>query len=66
MWKLYKSRAITQIRPYEVGEDLNGITMSPKHEPEMGDMICRRYDKPDDQWLISKEYFMQNYELVSQ
>jgi len=66
MWKLYKSRALTEIRPYEVGEDLDGITIPPRHEPEMGDMICRRHDKPEDQWLIAKEYFMKNYELVSQ
>jgi len=66
MWKTYKRRGLTQIRPYEMGEDLTNVSVAPNHEPEQGDMIARRYEDPRDQWLISGEYFKANYELVNE
>lgn len=30
--------------------------------PKFGDMIARNSDNHDDQWLIAKEYFDENYE----
>ena len=32
--------------------------------PKEGDMIACDPSNPDDRWLISKEYFAKNYELV--
>ena len=64
MWKLYKKRAMTQMRLYQVGEDLDGISIQPNYEPKQGDMIARRYEDPRDQWLISEEAFKRDYELV--
>jgi len=33
--------------------------------PKLGDMIARRPDDPNDQWLISKKFFDLNYTRVS-
>ena len=55
---------MTQMRLYEVGEDLTNVSIAPNYEPKQGDMVARRYEDPSDQWLISEEAFKKDYELV--
>ena len=65
-WKVYRRRGFTEIRPYEMGEDLTNVSVQPGYEPQQGDMIARRYDDPKDMWVIEASYFKDNYDLVVQ
>jgi len=62
MWKRYLKNSVTEIRPYELGEDLSGITLS-KEYPTQGDMICRDPNNPTDQWHITADFFKSSYVL---
>ncbi len=68
-WKIYKKKGLTEMRPYTVGEDLSGVSVSeediyrPTELEEPGGMIARDPDNPKDQWYISKAYFAKHYEL---
>lgn len=49
------------MRPYIVGENLTGITISEKDTPELGGYVAV---SGDDKWYVSKDYFNANYELA--
>ena len=53
------------MRPYIVGEDLSGVSVSDEDTPKDGDMIARNPKNPADQWLVAKEYFDDNLEEVA-
>lgn len=68
-FKEYKRKGISEMRPYIEGEildskvsiseaDLNGGS------PKVGDMIARNHKNHDDQWLVEKTYFHENFEPV--
>ena len=57
----YRKKQTQGIRPYIVGENLTGITISEKDTPELGGYIAV---SGDDKWYVSKDYFNANYELT--
>jgi len=67
-WKKYKRSAIAEMRTYEEGEVLEHVSISePDLEngsPKVGDMIARNPKNHNDQWLVAKQYFMENFEDI--
>ena len=59
---------MAELRPYEGGEVLSDkISISSADRkngsPKDGDMIARNPKNHDDQWLVAKQYFEDNFEL---
>jgi hypothetical protein len=67
-WKKYRRKGLSEMRPYQEGEDVAGISISaPDVEagsPKAGDMIARNPKNHADQWLVAKAYFDDNLELA--
>jgi hypothetical protein len=63
-YKKYRKTAIQEMRPYVLGEDLTGMSVSEEDTPEVGGMIVRGSDNGAC-WYVSKEFFNKNYELVN-
>lgn len=67
-FKQYRRKQIAELRPYEPGEVLTGVSISdPDHEagsPRAGDMIARNPKNHADQWLVAAQYFADNFEPV--
>lgn len=65
-FKQYRRRQIAELRPYEDGEDLTGVSISDEDKktgsPRAGDMIARNPKNHKDQWLVAKQYFKDNFE----
>ncbi len=68
MWKLYRKKGLTEMRPYEPGEVLRNVSISDVDElngsPKKGDRIARNPDNHKDEWLIAEAFFKKNYEEV--
>lgn len=68
-WRLYRSKWVTEMRPYIVGEDVSGVSISDadrgEGSPKEGDMIARNLKNHDVQWLVSKSYFEGHLEPCS-
>jgi hypothetical protein len=67
-WKEYVRKGSIELRPYVIGEELpNEVSISQADKdagkPEEGDMIARNPKNHEDQWLVAKAYFDDNYEL---
>lgn len=66
-WKKYeRMRQFAEMRPYIPGEMLGqAISISDfdlRHgSPKLGDMIARNPRNYQDQWLVSQEYFEENF-----
>jgi hypothetical protein len=62
----YRRKQIAELRPYVIGEDLAGVSISaPDREtgsPKEGDMIARNPKNHADKWLVSAQYFADNFE----
>jgi hypothetical protein len=57
----YKRIAVSYMRPYIPGEDLEGVSVSEQDKPELGGMIAvNKYDI-HDRWYVAKKYFQDNY-----
>lgn len=67
-WKQYKRKGLSEMRPYVLGEELSGVSISDADlgngSPKEGDMIARNPKNHQDQWLVAKEYFEANLELA--
>lgn len=68
-FKQYRRIQIAELRPYEEGEVLpSKVSISEADlkngSPKVGDMIARNPKSHDDQWLIAKDYFMENFILL--
>ena len=63
MWKQYKRKGLSEMRPYVSGEDLTGISVSPTDDPpnDMG-MVARNPQNHKDQWYVARKYFEENLE----
>ena len=61
IFKKYRKKGITEMRPYIPGESLIGISKSPNDYISNEGMIARNPANPSDQWFVSQEYFDQNY-----
>lgn len=63
-YRNYRKRHLQPMRPYIVGEDLTGISVSKEDTPEEGGMIAVNPNNQNDQWYVSKKFFDDNYELA--
>jgi hypothetical protein len=67
-WSQYKRKGISEMRPYQAGDDLTGGCISDADlkngSPKVGDMIARNPNDHSDQWLVAKKYFEDNLEPV--
>jgi len=65
----YKRTQIAEMRPYVLGEVLDGVSISlPDRQagsPKPGDMIARNPKNHADQWLVAEKYFNDNFEVMS-
>ena len=67
-FKEYRRKQIAELGPYQEGEVLSErISISKSDQeagsPKKGDMIARNPKNHDDQWLVAKQYFEDNFEL---
>jgi hypothetical protein len=66
MFKQYRRKQIAELRPYEEGEPLYGVSISAADKaagsPKAGDMIARNPKNHADQWLVAAQYFADNFE----
>lgn len=65
-FKKYRRVQIAELRPYIKGESLtNRVSISQADmengSPKEGDMIARNPKNHDDQWLVAKQYFEDNF-----
>jgi hypothetical protein len=62
----YRRKQIAELRPYQPGEPLNGVSISKADadagSPRFGDMIARNPKNHADQWLVAAQYFADNFE----
>lgn len=67
-WNQYKRKGLSEMRPYESGETLEGVSISQADKdngsPKVGDMIARNPINHLDQWLVAEKYFNDNLELA--
>ena len=65
-WKRYKRKGLSEMRPYQIGEDVTDVSISDydreNGSPKLGDMIARNPNDHDDQWLVAEKYFLDNLE----
>ncbi len=61
-WNYYRKSALQEMRPYILGEDMSGISVSAEDTPEEGGMIARNAKNPNDQWYVARQFFLDNYE----
>lgn len=58
-WKKYRKTAVQEMRDYEVGEDLVGVSVAKNETPKPGGKIAR--DANGSQWYVSPEFMRENY-----
>jgi hypothetical protein len=67
-FKQYHLLQIAELRPYVLGEPMDGISISgidrDDGSPKPGDMIRRNPAKHEDQWLVNAKYFADNFAPV--
>ena len=67
-YKQYRRTQVAEMRPYQHGDDLNGISISDADHnagsPKLGDMIARNPKNRADKWLVAAKYFTDNFEAV--
>ena len=68
-FKQFRRKQIAELRPFQEGEQLServSISQADKDagSPKVGDMIARNPINHDDQWLVAKQYFEDNFEPV--
>jgi hypothetical protein len=68
-FKQYRRKQIAELRPFSEGEKLSdavSVSQADKDagSPKVGDMIARNPKNHDDQWLVAKQYFEDNFEEV--
>ena len=68
-FKQYRRTQIAEMRPYHPGESVDGISISGADRdagsPKPGDMIARNPKNHADRWLVTAQYFIDNFEPVS-
>jgi hypothetical protein len=68
MFSRYRRKQIAELRPYQLGESLDGISISDADRqagsPKAGDMIARNPKNHDDRWLVGAQYFEDNFEPI--
>ena len=65
MFKQYRRKGLSEMRPYQSGENLTGISVAAVDDPALtGGMIARNPDNHADQWFVAMDYFVKNFEEV--
>jgi hypothetical protein len=68
-FKQYRRKQIAELRPYVPGERLDGVSIAvvdvEAGSPKEGDMIARNPKNHNDQWLVAKKYFEDNFEPLA-
>lgn len=73
MYKQYRRKAIAELRPVTDAEVMSvclapniSISMADKENgsPLIGDMVARNPLDHNDQWLVAKQYFLDNFEEI--
>jgi hypothetical protein len=69
-FKQYRRTQIAELRFFQEGEELSeriSISQADRDNgsPKVGDMIARNPKNHDDQWLVAKQYFEDNFEPVN-
>ncbi|MBW2637060.1 MAG: hypothetical protein JRC86_05995 [Deltaproteobacteria bacterium] len=62
MWKKYRRKGLSEMRPYITGEDLSAVSVSNTDIPSPGGMIARNPKDHLDQWYVNPAYFLDNLE----
>lgn len=67
-YKQYKRKGLSEMKNYEQGENLTGVSISDADRtngsPKVGDMIARNPKNHEDKWLVAEKYFNDNLELA--
>ena len=67
-FKQYKRSAIAEMKCYQKGDDLMGVSISDADKqngsPKVGDMIARNPKNHNDKWLVAEQYFKDNFESI--
>lgn len=67
MFKKYKRKQFTFMRPYIPGEDMTGITYNENIDViEEGGMIAMNPQDHNDKWYVNKPYFEHHFELIEE
>jgi hypothetical protein len=65
-FKTYRKKQLSEMRPYEAGEDMAGVSISEPDKtagsPKEGDMIAQNPKDHGDRWLVSAQFFADNFE----
>jgi len=65
-FKQYRRSQIAELRPWMPEDDLSNVAISVPDRnngsPKQGDMIARNPKNHEDQWLVSAQYFADNFE----
>ena len=66
-FKQFRRKQVAELRPFQEGEQLServSVSQADKEagSPKVGDMIARNPKNHDDQWLVAKQYFKDNFE----
>lgn len=66
----YRRKQIAELREFKEGEVLpENVSVSQEDKnagsPKAGDMIARNPKNHNDQWLVAKQYFDDNFEPVN-
>ena len=64
-YKNYVKSAEQPMRPYIVGEDMTGVSVSDEDVLEEGGMIGINPKNIAERWYIAKDFFEANYKLAS-
>lgn len=66
MWMRYRRSQYAEMTPWVKGFDMKGVSISTPDgnagSPKSGDMIARNPKNHEDQWLVSAQYFADNFE----
>ena len=65
MMKNYRKTNVQPMRPYIVGEDLDGISIKYGELPGAGGMIAHDPKNTGDKWYMTEQFFIENYEEVT-
>lgn len=66
VFKQYRRKGLSEMRDYVPGEDMTGISVSETDTPEEGGKVARNPKDHKDQWFVTKKYFEDNLEEVTQ
>jgi hypothetical protein len=65
-FKRYRRKQIAELRPWQPGDDMSNVSISVADKeagsPRVGDMVARNPKNHADQWLVTAQYFADNFE----